>query len=293
MNNLSLKYWLMAVRPKTFSAAIAPVLLAGVIAGQWDNKSLLLWGCCFVVALSLQAGANLANDYYDWRKNIDCPKRLGPTRVTSSGLINPLLVKLACFGCIGLGAVVGLFAAWQSSWLILIPGGLCLVLAWGYTAGPFPLSHLALGELAAFIFFGLVPCSLSYFVLTSGFEPASFLAGIMCGLFASAIMAVNNLRDRNTDQAKGKLTLAVLLGETKARQMTVVLYLMAVLFPGFIAIVTHKWLLLFCLLALLFALRIARNILKNEISEEFNKYLVAVSATEIMIAISFSVLWSI
>ncbi len=282
----------MAVRPKTFSASIAPVLLAGVIAGKWDTRSLILWGCCFVVALALQAAANLANDYYDWKSKLDVPEnRLGPTRVTSSGLIAPVLVKLACFACIGLAALVGLFAAWQSSWLILIPGGLCLILAWGYTAGPLPLSYLALGEVSAFIFFGVVPCSLSIFVINGSFSLTGLGSGIMCGLFASAIMAVNNLRDINTDREKGKLTLAVWLGEPKARKVTAFFYLLAFLVPVLIAVSIHNWLLLGSVVVIIPAIRFVNKILDMEISSNFNFVLAGVSATEIAIAILFSIAW--
>ncbi len=291
MNNYSIKNWLLAIRPKTLIAGFTPVLLAGVLAGQFDPGSLLLWGCCFIVALSLQIAANLINDYYDWQKQIDSHLSLGPQRVTASGLISPFFVKLGGLAFLALAAVVGLFAAWQSSWYILFPGALCLLLAWSYTGGPLPLSYLALGEVSAFIFFGLIAGCGSYFVMTGKITAVSFLAAMQCGFYAAAIMAVNNLRDINTDLSGGKRTLAGRIGEKRARILTVALYMSGVIMPVFTALITGCWWLLGCLVLMPLAIMLCFSILKEAISSRFNSYLAAVAATELFSAVIFSIIW--
>lgn len=291
MNNYSVRNWFLAIRPKTLAAGFTPVLLAGVVAGQYDHRSLLLWCCCFVVALSLQIAANLINDYYDWRDQIDGEHSLGPLRVTNAGLISPLFVKLGGLVFIALAACVGLFAAWLSSWYILIPGAACLLFAWCYTGGPLPLSYLAMGELSAFLFFGLIAGCGSYFVITGSFNPVCIVPALQCGLYAAAIMAVNNLRDIPTDLAGGKRTLAGRLGERWARNFTVVLYLAAVLMPGLAVVLSGNYWLLICLLILPFSLHICRCLLTDTVSAKFNQYLASVAATEVITAILFSLLW--
>ncbi|MBN2064299.1 MAG: 1,4-dihydroxy-2-naphthoate octaprenyltransferase [Sedimentisphaerales bacterium] len=291
MDNYSIKNWLLAIRPKTLIAGFTPVLLAGVLTGRFDLRSLLLWACCFVVALSLQIAANLINDYYDWRKQIDSHLSLGPQRVTASGLISPLFVKLGGLAFLALAAGVGLFAAWLSSWYILIPGAVCLLLAWSYTGGPLPLSYLALGEFSAFIFFGLIAGCGSYFVMTGTITLVSLLAAMQCGFYAAAIMAVNNLRDINTDLAGGKRTLAGRIGEKYARTLTLTLYMAGVFMPVLTSVVTGCWWLLGCLALLPLALKVCWSIQTKRISSRFNSYLAEVAATELISAVLFSLIW--
>lgn len=291
MNNYSIKNWLLAIRPKTLIAGFTPVLLAGVLAGRFDLRSLLLWACCFVVALSLQIAANLINDYYDWKNQIDSNLSLGPQRVTASGLISSFFVKLGGLAFLALAAGVGLFAAWLSSWYILLPGAVCLLLAWSYTGGPLPLSYLALGEVSAFIFFGLIAGCGSYFVITGTITAVSVIAAMQCGFYAAAIMAVNNLRDINTDLAGGKRTLAGRIGEKRARILTVALYLSGVFMPVLAAFVTGCWWLLGCLVLMPLAMKVCWSIRKEAISSRFNSFLAAVAATELLSAVIFSIIW--
>lgn len=293
MNNYSLKNWFLAIRPKTLAAGFAPVLLAGAVAGRYDFRSLVLWLCCFVVALSLQISANLINDYYDWHNDIDGQHSLGPLRVTSSGLISPLFVKLGGLAFLGLAAGVGLFAAWLSSWYILLPGAFCLLFAWGYSGGRFALSYLSLGELSAFIFFGIVAGSGSYYLISGGFSLESLAVSVMCGFYAAAIMSVNNLRDIKTDLAGGKRTLASRLGEPLARKFTVALLLAAVFMPVLLVIITGRWWLLLCLLVLPIVYKACHGILTEDISPRFNSYLAGVSATEVLTSLIIAVVYII
>ena len=291
MNNFSIKYWMMAVRPKTLSASIAPVLFAGTICYESTMKFWVLWLCCFVVAVSLQIAANLANDYCDGKSGLDDSRRLGPRRVSAEGLILPLLVKLACFAFIGLAASTGLFAAWLSSWLILIPGAFCLLFAWWYSSGPFPLAYWRMGELAAFIFFGLIPVCGSCYVLTGTVSLVAIVSGGMFGLFAAAIMAVNNLRDRITDIHKSKKTIATTLSEHRARVFTAGLFIAGCLLPALVSYFSGRKLLYFSLVVLISGIILSKKILSLPVSKAFNGILAGVSLTELLTSVILSFLW--
>lgn len=212
-----LRAWLLAIRPKTLPAAAAPVVLGAALATLVAGFDLALFAACLAVALILQIAANLANDYFDARSGVDRSGRLGPTRVTQTGLLKPEQVLAGLSLCLSLGTLIGLWVASQIGWWLLGVGLLCLLAVIAYTAGPFSLARHGLGEAAALIFFGPVACTGTFVVLASSPTAAALVAGLVPGLHAAAIMAVNNLRDITSDAAAGKRTLAVRLGERRAR----------------------------------------------------------------------------
>jgi 1,4-dihydroxy-2-naphthoate octaprenyltransferase len=214
---------LLAIRPKTLPASLAPVVLAWALASTAGPVRADLAAACLAVALLLQIAANLANDYFDARTGVDGDDRLGPVRVTQSGLMRPAAVLAALVVCVALAMGAGLYAASQVGWWLVGLGAACVAAALAYTAGPLPLARLGLGEAAALAFFGPVACTISFTVMHGTATPAAWAAGLVPGLHAAAIMAVNNLRDIASDTRAGKRTLAVRLGERRARLLALAL----------------------------------------------------------------------
>jgi 1,4-dihydroxy-2-naphthoate polyprenyltransferase len=208
----TLKLWAMAVRPRTLPAAMAPVLAGTALALADHAFRFFPATAAFLVALLLQIGVNLANDYFDYKKGIDTPERLGPVRVTQSGLISPATVKNGMIIVFSLTGIIGIYLVFVGGWPIFFLGVASIVSALAYSGGPFPLASNALGELFVFIFFGLVAVCGTYYVQALSINAQVFCLSIPVGLLITAIMVVNNLRDMATDAKSGKITLAVILG---------------------------------------------------------------------------------
>jgi len=210
-NQLAL--WWLAIRPKTLPAAAAPIVVGAATAFHDNVFAFLPVLAAFFGALLLQVGVNLANDYFDAKNAIDSERRLGPVRVTQSGLIPPGRVKGGMIGCLVLAAIVFGYLTLVGGVLIFWVGVASVLAALAYSGGPYPLASHGLGELFVFIFFGLVAVGGTYWVQAVSLTPLVVVASLPPGLLITAIMVVNNLRDRNTDAKAGKNTLAVRLGE--------------------------------------------------------------------------------
>lgn len=215
---------MVGARPRTLPAAIAPVLVATSLAA--NNADFVMAGLALVVSLALQVGVNYANDYSDGIKGTD-DNRVGPTRLVASGLSSAKSVKQAAFICFAVAAAFGLVLAVSTSlWLIAI-GAAAIFAAWTYTGSKRPYGYLGLGEISVFLFFGLVATMGSYYVQTQEITWQSFIVAIPMGCLACAILAINNLRDREQDELVGKRTLAVRLGDSRARKLFIGLLLVA------------------------------------------------------------------
>ena len=216
--------WVVGARPRTLPAAIAPVLVATTLAGS--NADFTMAGLALVVSLALQVGVNYANDYSDGIKGTD-DNRVGPTRLVASGLASAKSVKQAAFISFAVAAAVGLVLAISTSlWLVAV-GAAAIFAAWTYTGSKRPYGYLGLGEISVFLFFGLVATMGSYYVQTQEITWQSFVVAIPMGCLACAILAINNLRDRAQDELVGKRTLAVRLGDSRARKLFIALLLLA------------------------------------------------------------------
>ena len=216
--------WVAGARPRTLPAAIAPVLVATSLAG--NNADFAMAGLALVVSLALQVGVNYANDYSDGIKGTD-DNRVGPTRLVASGLASAKSVKQAAFLSFAVAAAVGLVLAISTSlWLVAV-GAAAIFAAWTYTGSKRPYGYLGLGEISVFLFFGLVATMGSYYVQTQEITWQSFIVAIPMGCLACAILAINNLRDRAQDELVGKRTLAVRLGDSRARKLFIALLLLA------------------------------------------------------------------
>jgi 1,4-dihydroxy-2-naphthoate octaprenyltransferase len=213
-----MRIWLMAARPRTLPAAIAPVLVGTAAAVQWVGH-LPRWGA-FVAALIgsvfIQVGTNLANDYSDARRGADTADRLGPVRVTSAGLVTPRRVLVATWIAFAIAVACGIYLAAVAGLVILLIGALSIAAGVLYTGGPRPYGYAGLGEVFVFLFFGLVAVNGSYYVQIEHLDALPLGLSISLGFLATAILVVNNVRDIETDRRAGKLTLAVRMGRDNA-----------------------------------------------------------------------------
>jgi 1,4-dihydroxy-2-naphthoate octaprenyltransferase len=209
--------WWRGARPRTLGAGLVPVVLGTAAAGEviwWRFAAALLVGA------GLQIGVNYANDYFDGVRGVDTHERLGPPRLTATGAASPRAVLVAALVALGVAAVAGLALALATEpVLILGVGALALVAALLYSGGPRPYAGLGLGELMVFLFFGLMATCGSAFVMVETVPAAAWWGGAALGFLAVAILVANNLRDIATDEASGKRTLAVRIGDRATRRL--------------------------------------------------------------------------
>ncbi|MFT6124289.1 MAG: 1,4-dihydroxy-2-naphthoate octaprenyltransferase, partial [Shewanella sp.] len=209
--------WFMAIRPRTLPAAIGPLLIGNMLAIGLEQFSLLIAFTSMLCAVLLQISVNLANDYFDFKNGIDTEERIGPIRVTQSGILAPSSVRNAMIGCLVISLLVGSLLIVHGGWPIAILATASILGALCYSGGPYPLASHGLGEIAAFVFFGLVAVVGSYYLQAGTTTMTAWLLGCAIGFFNAAIMLVNNTRDISTDTKAGKNTLAVRIGEAQAK----------------------------------------------------------------------------
>lgn len=209
--------WLLATRPRTLPAAIAPVVLGTAMAIADKRFAWLAAAAAFSVALLMQIGVNLANDYFDYLKGIDTEERLGPPRAAQSGLIQPKQLRSGVTLIFVLSLIPGFYLLAVGGWPVLFIGLACIGAALAYSGGPFPLASHGLGDIFVFIFFGLVAVCGTYYVQALRLTPMVWLMGAIEGLLITAILVVNNLRDIQTDRQSGKRTLAVIIGDRASK----------------------------------------------------------------------------
>lgn len=205
--------WIMAARPKTLTAAIAPVAAGTGLAAYHDVEAWLPAFAALVGAVLIQIGTNLANDYYDFLRGGDTEERVGPVRVTQAGLLPPASVRRGMIVVLGAAVIVGVYLVAVGGWPIVWIGLASVACAVLYTGGPFPLAYHGLGDVFVFVFFGLVAVGGTYWVQALTWPVDAVLAGVGLGALNTAILVVNNLRDIETDANAGKRTLAVRLGK--------------------------------------------------------------------------------
>jgi len=291
----SLNIWFQGARPKTLGAAVAPVLVGSSIAYYEKSFSLTIFLLALVVSVSIQIAVNYANDYSDGIKGTD-DQRVGPIRLVGQRLASPQAVKTAAMLFFLVAALSGLFITILSKqWWFLLLGLSAFIAAWTYTGGPKPYGYAGLGEVFVFIYFGLVAVIGTTYAQTLYVKPYFFLYAISIGLFASAILVANNLRDREKDKQNNKNTLAVKLGDQKTRS----LYVLFMVLP-FILIVT---LFIFNsinpgtrigatiqiqLLALVFAWRSIKPVINKVAGKELIPVLVNTGKTELLWALLVS-----
>lgn len=238
--------WLLAARPKTLPAAISPVIVGCAVAWVEGELRVIPALAAFAVALVLQSAANFANDVADFKRGADTEERLGPPRVTQSGLLTEQQVTVATGLALAAAMIPGLYLVWLGGPFLALVGLLAMLAAVAYTAGPKPFGYLGLGEVFVFLFFGPVAVAGTAYVMTHEVTPLALAASVPMGCLISAILVVNNLRDIDTDRAAGKRTLAVRIGREATRWEYLVLLVIAYLIPVAMAVAGMRnwWVLL-------------------------------------------------
>ena len=234
--------WIQGARPRTLPAALTPVIAATALAVYDD--AFVWWKAvlALVVAVALQIGVNYANDYSDGIRGTD-DERVGPLRLTGSGLAAASAVKRAAFATFGVAGVAGLGLAATTAWWLVAVGVLCLLGAWFYTGGKNPYGYRGLGEVSVFVFFGLVAVMGTYYVQAEAWSWPAFVAAVGIGAMTCSLNLTNNLRDIPSDTVAGKRTLAVVLGDHRTRLLYTTLILAGVVATVIIAAATTWWVL--------------------------------------------------
>ncbi|HLS15172.1 MAG TPA: 1,4-dihydroxy-2-naphthoate polyprenyltransferase [Beutenbergiaceae bacterium] len=275
--------WLQGARPRTLPAALAPVAVgtgAAAFAGAASlPRALLAAG----VALAMQIGVNFANDYSDGIRGTD-DQRVGPVRLTATGVVAPAAVKRAAFLAFGAGAVFGLaLCIVAGAWWLLGVGALCVLAGWFYTGGSSPYGYSGLGEVAVFVFFGLVATLGTTFTQAGTINGPALLGAAAVGLLACALLMANNIRDIPTDTGAGKRTLAVRLGDRGARWGYVLMVLGGVAASVLVAL-WQPWALLVLPLALPAAL-LCRRVLAGARGPDLIRVLAGTGMLELAIGV--------
>ncbi|UQA63953.1 1,4-dihydroxy-2-naphthoate polyprenyltransferase [Polyangium aurulentum] len=209
----SLRAWVLACRPATLTAAVVPVMVGSAVAHAVGAFRALPALAALVGAILIQIATNFANDVFDHEKGADTEERLGPTRATASGLLTPRQMRAGLVATIALTLVPGIYLVAVGGWPIVAIGIASVLSGVAYTGGPYPLGYHGLGDVFVFVFFGLVAVCGTVFVQVDAVPPLAWLASVPVGAIATAVLVVNNVRDRETDVKAGKRTLAVRLGK--------------------------------------------------------------------------------
>ncbi len=280
--------WVAGARVRTLPAAFTPIavgtgIAVGAGSAHWARAALAL-----VVAIALQVGVNYANDYSDGIRGTDS-ERVGPVRLVGQGLATPASVRAAAFVSFFIAAIAGfVLVAMVGQWWLLIMGAASILAAWFYTGGPRPYGYAGLGEVFVFVFFGMVPVIGTAYVQMLTVTSAAVIASVGVGALACAVLVTNNLRDIPTDQASGKRTLAVRIGDRATRLLYVALITIAFAVVVVLAII-DRWTALLALLALLLAINPVRGVVSGAVGPA----LVPVLKTTGLLVLGYGVLLAI
>jgi 1,4-dihydroxy-2-naphthoate octaprenyltransferase len=258
--------WFQAIRPKTLIASFSPLLIGLAFAFKEGFFSFFYALITLLVALGIQITANLANDYFDYEKGADTIHRKGPLRVTQAGLVSPQKIKQAVLLTVLTTSILSSFLILKGGVLVAVLSSLSILLALGYTTGPFPLAYLGLGDLFVFFFFGPIATSGTYFLQTGALSLEVMGAGIGCGLLSTAILTVNNVRDSEEDKVAHKKTLSVRFGKIFGKWE----YTLALILAPLPSCLSHHFL---PLLILIPALPLIKTIWQDESPQALNQLL--------------------
>ncbi len=217
------KAWLLAARPKTLAGAATPVIIGSSIAFANGKFQWIPALACLLFALLMQIAANFINDLFDFLKGTDRSDRLGPERACAQGWISPKAMKAGIFVTTLFACASGSILLFYAGWELIGIGAVCILFAFLYTTGPYPLSYHGWGDILVLVFFGFVPVGCTYYVQTHSWSPAITVASFVCGLVIDTLLVVNNYRDRDTDAKSGKRTVIVRFGEPFGRYLYLLL----------------------------------------------------------------------
>ena len=278
--------WILATRTRTLSLSIAPVAVGASVA--WADTGHMRWSPVLVAALAaalIQIGTNLYNDAADHRRGADGPARVGPLRVTAQGLLGATEVSRAAFLCFFAAAAAGTYLAAVGGWPILVLGLVSIACGLAYSGGPRPIAYTPFGEAFALAFFGIAAVSGTYWLAAGAIGPAPIVAGVALGLFAAAVLLVNNHRDREEDARVGRRTLAIAIGGKLTRWLYATLMLLpfVLAFPlAWLLPDVHVWI---ALIAAPLALVMAVRFIREPPGPGFNDILAQTAQTQTVYAV--------
>jgi 1,4-dihydroxy-2-naphthoate octaprenyltransferase len=284
--------WLLAARPKTLPAAVAPVIIGMALACADNSFHLLSALAVMTAAILIQIGTNYANDYADYKSGVDQGERLGPLRVTQAGLVTPQAMKRATALIFILALLIGIYLVFRGGWPILVIGILSILFGVLYTSGPYPLGYNGLGEIFVLIFFGPVAVAGTYYVQSLNLTTASVIAGLAPGLFSVAILDINNLRDIPSDTESGKRTLQVRFGLLFSRCLYAAAMIVACFVPFALFTVdrSHPYSLAASVVVLI-SLPTIISVLKRRQGRPLNDTLAATGKLLLLYSLFFSIGW--
>lgn len=262
------------------------------MAAAEKHVSVVIAAATLLAALFIQIGTNFANDYFDFVHGTDTPDRKGPTRVTQAGLISLVAMRWATAMSFLAAAAFGLFLVYHGGWPILLIGVFSIICGVFYTAGPYPLGYIGLGDILVLIFFGFAAVGGTYYLQTGNLSAVVLIAAVAPGLLSTAILAVNNLRDRTTDQETGKRTLAVRFGSRFARGEYLFTILATACVPVLLCLLTRAhYLSLLSTGTLLLAIPSIKTVFRSEGGPALNHVLGATGRVLFLYSLVFSIGW--
>lgn len=287
---MDLKPWLLSIRPKTLTASLVPVLIGAMVALQYSQVEPIWVIPILVAALLIQIGTNVSNDYYDFKKGADTSERRGPVRVTQAGLISPKAVHIGSILIFIAAILTGIPLVMRGGWIIVAIGLISVLCGVFYTAGPYPIAYLGLGELFVLVFFGIIAVSGTTYLLTMEWSRLAMLSGIAIGMLSISLLAVNNIRDISTDRKAGKKTLAARFGHTLGR----VEYLLSILLAhaiGIYIVLQLKSLIWVCIFfpTILLSIEPIKNVFIKQDSMSLNIALGQTARLQLVFGILFSI----
>ena len=279
-----LKSVLLAIRPKTLTAAIVPIMVAASLVYMQQHK--LQWWvvvCALLSAIFIQIATNFFNDAIDFKKGADTDQRIGPQRVTQSGLMSSKAVFWWAIGFCLLALMFGVPLVYKGGWVIVGIGLISLFLAYGYTGGPYPLAYKGLDDFFVIIFFGLIAVGGVYYLLVETWNLDALIAGLQCGLLATVLIAINNLRDIEQDKLVDKKTLPVRFGATFAKVEILLLIISTYLLNLYWwSVYNLIWVSILPLITLPLAFFLIFKLLKTKPSKIYNKFLALSALLQIL-----------
>lgn len=288
------KAWILAARPKTLTASLVPIVsTTGLVAGLGHGLQWWIVVCALLASFCIQIGTNLVNDAMDFKKGADTETRVGPVRVTQQGIFNFKQVMWMATFFFALAACFGIPLVVHGGVPILVIGVVSILMGYAYTSGPMPLAYHGLGDLFVILFFGLTAVGGLFYLLTGTYDWSAFVLGLQIGFLSTVLIAINNLRDMNTDKLVNKKTLAVRLGLQGAR-----LWIGFLIFAPFLAgyywlSINRAWVYVVPLVSFPLGILIAKRIFRTEPGAEYNKFLAQSAAYSliysVLLAIGFQI----
>jgi 1,4-dihydroxy-2-naphthoate octaprenyltransferase len=283
--------WWQATRPATLSIAVVPVLVGLALA--WAAGAALDWPVALltlVAAVLIQIGTNLYNDVGDFERGADGADRLGPPRAVSLGWLSPADVRRAAATSFGLAMVLGAYLVSVGGWPIFLVGVASVIAGIAYTGGPKPIAYSASGELFVLLFFGVIATCGTYYLQTGGLAWPPFVAGVMVGAFAAAVLVVNNYRDLDSDRRTDKITLAVRIGRAATRREFAVLVAVPfLLLPLLAATLDVHWAFALPLAAVPLAVALVRRLARTPVGPRLNDVLKSTAGLQFLFGVLLAV----